>query len=202
MRRDMPALKNAIVAARDKVARAKAKIADLEAASDLTSIANAWSEFLVEFQRVFNKLEQGVKTDSALSAWYGKVKQERRLDPLLSYLQHARNTDEHGLESITGRRGPSVSAGEQGKGPMIHHIEVPEGMRVASVAFNERPLQLRPHPPMVSLAPVTDRGIRYEPPTIHLGNPMADLSPTTVARLAIDYLDGLIEKAEQLSIRA
>jgi hypothetical protein len=193
---------SAIAAAREKSARAKAKLADLEGASDVKSVTNAWSELLVEVQRLFNKLEQGAKAAPALSAWYGAVKHERRLDPLLRYVQHARNTDEHGLESITGRRGPSVSAGQPGTPPMIHHIEVADGMRVASVAFNGRLLELRPHPLMVSLAPVMDRGVRYDPPTVHLGSQLADLSPTTVARLAVSYLDKLVERAAQLSIGA
>jgi hypothetical protein len=32
---------------------------------------------------------------------YGRAKHERRNDPLLSYIHHARNADEHGIKDIT-----------------------------------------------------------------------------------------------------
>lgn len=78
---------------------------------------------------------------------------------------------------------------------MLHHIEVPVGRRVTSVTFNGQPLTLRAHPPTISLVPVTDRGVLYQPPTTHFGKPLADLSPLTIARLTIEYLEELIAQA-------
>jgi hypothetical protein len=71
------------------------------------AIINAWSRLLVFGNRVFTKLEQVSKNSSTGRAWYSRVKKRRSEDPLLRYLQHARNTDEHSLTRVTVSDGGS-----------------------------------------------------------------------------------------------
>jgi hypothetical protein len=47
---------------------------------------------------IYAKLEQGSRTNGRSRAWYGRIKNVRKNDELLSYLHHARNSEEHGLD--------------------------------------------------------------------------------------------------------
>ena len=53
-------------------------------------------------------LNKAAKVSGKASAWYGRVKKLRKDDPLLSYMHHARNSEEHGIEDTTKR----MKAGE------------------------------------------------------------------------------------------
>ena len=50
----------------------------------------------------------------------------------------------------------------------------------------------------VSLLPVLNRSVRFDPPTSHLGQPLTpeEIEPIHIATLAIKYLTGLLAQAE------
>jgi hypothetical protein len=85
-----------------------------------TSFANsaramrAWSDLLTYGNRVFTKLEQASKATGKGMAWFGGVKRRRKSDPVLTYMQHARNVDEHGLAQVLHNDGGSF------------HVEIPQ----------------------------------------------------------------------------
>ena len=87
--------------AQTELDRAHQCLVDLGATKHVAEIEAHWASFLVHFERIFHRLEgaAGGKGD----AWYGKVEEFRKKDPLLSYLLHARNVDEHGLVPVTSR---------------------------------------------------------------------------------------------------
>lgn len=77
--------------------RAHQSIIELGATKHVGEIARHWAAFLVNFGRAYTRLEAAAGKGSA---WWAKIAQERKTEPLLCYLQHARNVDEHGFELV------------------------------------------------------------------------------------------------------
>ena len=46
---------------------------------------------------------------------------------------------------------------------------------------------------------VVDKGVRYEVPKMHLGAPVAFLTPAHIGEPALAYLDAMIKEAEALT---
>jgi hypothetical protein len=88
----------AISAAQAEIARARRAILLLEKPKNFSEAASAWFEFLLAANRIYSKLERGAKGNGRSMAWFGRMKHARKNDELLSYLHHARNAEEHGLE--------------------------------------------------------------------------------------------------------
>lgn len=165
----------------------------------------SWSNFLTSSNRVFSALEQGTKASAVDRAWMVTCKSTRKSDPLLRYMQHARNADEHGVESVTGLTPGRLVFGTEGAeigyleefdgktgrfqtGPAYHS----EGMDIRHAT------ELKIYPSKPRLLPVRDRGIVYHPPEEHLERPIADASPANVALLMMNYLIAKTREAQAL----
>lgn len=76
-------------------------LAEMEAASELDDLADAWEVFLIYHQRVWNKSEAYYKGE----AFWGRIRQKfsarRKSDPVLQYVHQARHADEHGVQLIS-----------------------------------------------------------------------------------------------------
>jgi hypothetical protein len=105
-------------------------------------------------------------------SWWKKKMDDRRDDPLLCYVHHARNTDTHRLED-TVRRMP-------GSFTMI----LP-GLGEVNYSGPEHLLAL----------PVTDKGVVYPPPTEHGGMPVTYPDASYIALAARVYLQTLVNEA-------
>ena len=91
----------ALEKAKDRLTSAEARLKDLELAKDYKSARRCWYEFLIASNSVFSVLQQGAKGAGKSQAWFAKKVQLRKSDPLLSYLHHARNAEEHNVPSVT-----------------------------------------------------------------------------------------------------
>jgi hypothetical protein len=166
--------------AQTEVERAHQSLIELGATKHLGEIERYWAAFLLHFERIFHRLEAaaGGKGD----AWYGRVEQFRKKDPLLSYLLHARNVDEHGLKMVT-RRGPGFIR-EVGAEPM--DPSRPEtGMRVT----------LEVQDPHVALVDVIDRNVTYAVPKSFRGSAISLAHPLSVGLLGLSYAEETVIQA-------
>jgi hypothetical protein len=188
--------KKAIVAARIEYNRATESLTAIATANDFTAVETHWAAFLVAAGRVFTKLEQGAKLLDKSKAWWGNQLHRRRTDPLLRYLWHARNADEHTLQDVTQRHHGSAKIVEPTK----------EEIAALNQALEK---ETRPWTPLgmvewlpdhVELLPVVDRGVRYDPPASHLGNPIVGSSPAHLAELMLTYLDAMVKEADELTV--
>ena len=170
----------------------------MKASNDFSAVERHWTAFLVSAGRVFTKLEQGAKTNGKSSAWFGRKINERRTDPLLCYLWHARNADEHTLENVTKLNPGYV------KVTQAHEID-PKEQQAMHAHFEKdgRPYAILgivegvwPHPELME---VMDRGKHYMPPTTHLGQKLAETSPAHIGDLALAYLSAMLAEAEHLA---
>ena len=186
----------ALEMAREEFKRARSAAERTVTGEGHAALAEQWSLFLVYANRVFTKLGNGVKGGPA-KGWWDGVKHTRKEDELLRYILHARNADEHGVER---RVAPPIPA------KPIGYTLGPFGMGRLVV------------PAATVMGPVYDRGVRYDPPTSHLGRPLNIGRPNlkdmntfmalylgtmerpqpfrVVSALAIDYLAKVLDEAE------
>src|SRR5438045_1159874 len=98
----------AIDKAHEHLELARAAAENLHAENGFKPYQQAWSLFLSQVSRFYSKMEQGSKGCGKSEGWFGRKKHERRSDPLLSYIHHARDADEHGLECVTAVTGDAA----------------------------------------------------------------------------------------------
>ena len=177
------------------------RLLDLEVGLDVPAFEREWSLFLSAINSVHEILKTSARSNAKCRQWMDiKDKNFIRKDPLLKYLLHARGVDFHGLESGAS---PDVKGadyvGYVENFPMSFAIRDEHGVvhhqggggaiqlagEVTSFSFSYK------------LVPVTDErhGNVFDPPTFHLGLPVEDSKPTTVAKLALDYYSSLLEEA-------
>lgn len=193
-----------------QLARAQTALEQLQQAAGLAEAQLAWSDLLSAASRIYSKLEQGSKINGKAKAWFGRRKSERKNDPLLSYIHHARNSDEHGIEEITANiprgsstigfrqpydpdklEGKQIRIGSDTKGNVVVTDFDPEIFEVISYARAA-----------LVLTRVTDTryGDGFDPPRQHLGMPLDDVSPLGIAKLALPYLEQLTKEARAIGI--
>src|SRR4051794_1216811 len=73
----------------------------MKATGDLATKQAMWAEFLLAVSGIYSMLKAGAKGNGWSGAWVARKLQERHDDPLLSYLHHARDAEEHGIEAVT-----------------------------------------------------------------------------------------------------
>jgi hypothetical protein len=188
-----------------------------ETKPDIAAARRHWSSFLAEGAGVFTKLEQGAKCCGKCAAWFGRVKNLRKKDQLLSYLHHARDADTHGLDEVTVhapqglsiKTGGAFGLGEAGidfsfknqddAAPQPVKITVMDGSGVERDVTSQVVQQHTDH--RLVLVKVTDGrfGDSFNPPAIHLQSPLNDAAPAAVGSLAIDYLRSLIDEAKTIT---
>jgi hypothetical protein len=197
----------AIEKARDHLELAKSAAEGLNLNHGIKAYEQAWSQFLSQASRFYSKLEQGSKGCTASEPWFGRKKHERKKDQLLSYIHHARDSDEHGLDYITRTRARSGSI----KFPEAQEVTVSMMMRVnedGSMDIKNPTVktptgeydQMMLEDPRVELMTVHDRRFhdKFDPPEMHLGRPIVGRSPPEIAKLAIAYLEKVLGEASEL----
>jgi hypothetical protein len=197
----------AIDKAEDHLAIAREALEQLHLVNGYKSYERAWSEIIAQLSRFYSKLEQGAKGCATSEPWFGQIKKARGSDPLMSYIHHARNSDEHGLDHITQRRADSMTLGFPATTEVKVGFEMMIDDKGAMHVWN--PTVDSPNGginsveivnPRVELVSVKDRGVVYAPPQMHDAKPIVDRSPAGCARLAIGHLERLLSKARKLPV--
>lgn len=188
---------------------AKAAVEQMAIATDFKNYEQGWTQFLAQSGRLYSKLEQGAKGCKASEPWFGNKKHERKKDPLLAYIHHARDSEEHSIDHTT-----SVSAdalmGKVGDGDFKISFDYMvdqngrqhfRNIKAKGADGEDLPCALA-NPKLVTLT-VHDRrfGDKFEPPVMHRTRPIVDTSPVGIARIAIGYLEELLDEAGKLPLR-
>jgi hypothetical protein len=195
----------AIEKASDHVAVAREAVDRLTLENGFKPFEQAWSQIVAELGRAYSKLEQGAKGCPVGDPWFGQMKHFRKSDALMSYLHHARNSEEHCLDYITQQRADGMTLGF----PETNEVKVGFEMMIddKGVTHIRNPTVNSPNGginkveivnPRVELVPVRDRNVTYQPPEMHNAMPIVDRSPAGCARLAIGYLEKMLAEARKL----
>ena len=157
-----------------------------------------WYSFLVAQNSVFAALEQGAKGEKKSKGWFDRKHHERKRDPLLSYLQQARHSDEHSLRPSVVRRERWAAVSSSPGTTITPPEHSADGkLKITLTVGMETKVQFLA--PGEFLVPVFDRARnRHDPPDTHLGQPLEHRSPMHIADRCIEYLQTLIEEAQAL----
>lgn len=188
----------AVEHAKGRLEAAKAALREMERGASLKAMTAAWHDLLVAASTVYSKLEQGAKGHGPSEAWFSKKKAERKTDPLLQYVHHARNSTEHSIEDVANASEFSVTmrAGDLQPGQAFGFSHGPNGTLIPTATGDASKMRVRG--PSVHLVSVRDRGVLYEPPRTHLGSAVAPYEADDVGRRLLEYLEGMIGEAEGL----
>lgn len=187
--------KRALHAAGEALERLNDAQTRLDAAVVHRDFQAAWSDFLVAGHRIFSRIEQGAKQDSATRTWFDSKRRARKTDQLLVYIHQARHADEHGLA-------PSVLIQDFRAGKDVMPVYNFDGFDKDMKPIYSRtstvvaPLEIVPS--SATLHPVVNRGVTFQPPQEHLGQPIAQPSPQLVAELALSYFRAMVQEAGRL----
>lgn len=178
--------KKAVEAARVEFNRAWDSVHALATANEAEQIATHWAALLSAASRMFNKLRAGAKSPPQSKQWFDAKVRQRESDPLLCYIWHARNVDEHGLEVVT-RPQPGF----------IREVPPTPEERAAFERTKEARPALTGHvvveitEPHVRLLDVVDRGVTYSPPP-------GCIKPYNTGMLALSRLEPILMEAEAM----
>lgn len=161
-----------------------------------------WYDFLVASSSIFSILEQGAKGSNRSAPWFGAKKHERADDPLLSYLHHARNADEHGISAVTKLDKPKIVLVAGGKpvaavGDITGNTGTFQNLDSGDPDLS-KVTEMRVYRERAKLVDVVDRGKVYAVPMVHLRKPIDGSDPIIVAGSLISYLGLLLDEAEPL----
>lgn len=183
---------NAFAKAKARLERMARSITDIEAATTYAEVADAWERFIFAASTFYSALQQGAKSNGAANAWFGRMKHERRIDPLLQYVHQARNAEEHGIAPITSPTNSKIHLTEKDS-----EVTLRSNGRSWDVISQSGAVLY----PMERAKLATVRDDRYhdsfDPPQTHLGAPILDQSPLGVARLAQAHLISVLKQAER-----
>lgn len=165
--------------------KARLEIELMRASKNLREFEEHWKEYLGRLRRVWNKASDEFRRNPKWNGWKGSYEQERKNDPLLSYLINARNADEHTIGEITEQ----VSGGI-GINPATGSSLYIEKMEINNNSISiKSPQDIRVDfiPARVKLLPVTNYGRVCAVPTHHLGNTVNPENVIVLAELGIQY---------------
>ncbi len=193
-----------------RLEKARDALKRLETTNTLDEAESAWIDLLLSGNAVYSKLEQGSKVNGRASAWFGRVKKVRKDDALLSYMHHARNSEEHGIEDTTQRMKAgeaTLTIREPFDPSKLHGVKLTvdaDGRGNVHVSSsNEDVVSTRMYDkPSLALVRVIDPRFKdhFNPPYEHLGAKLADQSPLIVGGLFVAYLVQLIDEARSFGI--
>lgn len=187
-----------------RLLRAQEASDKLDVATDFREIEEAWVDFIHAVSTIYNKLEQAVKSNGKNNAWYGRVRGLRRSDPLLSYVHHARDCDQHGIRD-RAKHASTIWELEEPlllEGVPILGFTVDPGESVGDIEFCDGTNPPRIITPVkrdiAELVTVYDHkhSVSFDPPKKHLDEDVRDIAPKNVAKLALAYMVSVVDEAE------
>ncbi|KAA5599847.1 hypothetical protein [Blastochloris sulfoviridis] len=190
----------AIIQAKRRLRVAKEAFCQLETCDSDDDFMLKWTEFLSAIDDVFEKIEKGSRNSPQCRQWFGAIKRERKTDPLLNYLHHARNADRHGLEETASFQagGIELSAKPGSAGFLLKEIRIDSSGNVIIDASDRDAVNLKFCAKTIKLKTVIDHRSQryYQPPDTHFGEAINNPSPLEIGKRGLIYVEKLILEAE------
>jgi len=149
---------NAFSVAKRELKAAERHLANMRECESFEEMDREWRGFLVSIEKVWKKAERGGVgiNNGKFSKFQKPFKDYKKKDKLLSYILHARNSDEHSIQEVVGH--------------LKHYSCVPISI-VRAVGQEGKIIAVNPlGPPLLEmenkfeLVGVADRGVDYSPP--------------------------------------
>jgi len=170
-------------------------IESMKRSDSMDRFESEWREFLTCLEKVWTKVERTCQPHrNTFQPWQGQFQALRKKDMLLRYLKQARDADNHSIQDMTEIKPGETTLNLVNRGGgYIQNLEIRNGQ---IVSYQGDPMVLKttfPHPIAV---PIQNNGVWYNPPTSHLGRPVLNLHPVTLADLGIAFYSDFVGQAE------
>lgn len=195
-----PAVRGLWHAAAEKLDEAHAGIKQMEAARDRIAYENGWIRFVESLEEFWARFfDEGKRSFGPFQPWAGIIDAQRKADELLNYLVQSRHQSQHGRISLKWTEpklhiAPGFSGHIQNLKVFkdgtfeIGAIPTPGSSVEATVTYNPGDAEL----PEIHNAKWKQT---FASPKIHAGQPIADSTPLTAARLALVYYTAVLQHA-------
>lgn len=142
-------------------ARVPRHLGEMRSAHDMAALGRAWADYLTYFRRTWFKVLGVYRVESWWRPLEHAYSQKWHSDPVVNYLLHARNADEHGIRPVAQIQPAStvISGGVIGVGSKF--LGGGDFTLGTSTTAN-----VRVKPATVVATSVIDRGVTYDPPPI------------------------------------
>ena len=190
----------AAIQAREELSEAAKAVVAMRQAQNLDALEVAWKEFLKRIDRTWNKAEGHYYRSPKWHSWSEKYACLRTKDPLLLYLRQSRNVEEHSIEPIAIRQ-PSrltldgIPDASGHKALFIKEMRMENGH--VYIDTGGTPAVMNFSPGHIRLVPVTQRGVTYQPPTMHMGRAVDSNDLLGIADLAFNFYKAFLEAADE-----
>jgi hypothetical protein len=181
---------------RSELRSAAKAIETMKTARSLEDFEAEWRIFLNCLEKTWIKAERCCQPFRAkFEPWQRQYYTLRKKDMLLRYLKQARDADNHSVQDVTkvepGHRAISFV---NPRGGYIEHMEL-RGAEI--VAYKGDPLIVEDKPPEPVAVPVKNSGEWYNPPTSHLGKPIASRHPLVLAYAGLEFYEKYVHEVER-----
>ncbi len=182
---------------RRELKTAKRAIENMKNAHDFEILEDEWRIYLNAIEKSWVKAERICSPiHTKFQPWQGFYTKQRKKDPLLKYLKHARNSDQHSIQKSMDTKPASRSMRiEGGNSVYIDKLIIKNGNVIEYKG--SKPLIIEDLPHRIELAPIVDSGKLYQPPKIHLTKKILWSAPINVAELGLDYYSNFLAKIEK-----
>lgn len=171
-------------------------------ANDVNDLDKLWRKFLHHLDRTWNKAEGHFHKSPKWHSWAGKYVTLRRTDDLLSYLIHARNTDEHSVEDISKGEPGSIKINPASGLNSIESLELNFGENGELLQLETTsPIEVIFTPSQIHLLPVENRNRVYPAPTLHLGKGLPSTSVIEVASAGLKFYEDFLLAANRYFVK-
>lgn len=166
-----------------------------------SELYEAWEDYLIRIERAWERAHRAVKKKNGFQQWFKPYAKLRDDDPLLNYLRHARSAETHAISKTLDKPIQLLVRDKLGRpfgvnnvqyklndGVLDIHIDTPESDLLLDYGVSVIPTD--PH-----LVRFKNRGVWYELPSTHLGNPIRIFHPVVIARMGLAFYRGFIEEA-------
>ena len=187
-------------AAAEKLDEAQAGTKQMETARDRIAYENGWVRFVESLEEFWVRFfDEGKSNFGPFQPWAGTIDAQRKADELLNYLVQSRHQTQHGRISLKWTE-PKLHIAPGFNGHIQNLRIFPDGTFEigatptpgssveAAVTYNPGDAEL----PEIYNAKWKQV---FAPPKSHAGQPIADSTPLTAARLALAHYTAVLEQA-------
>jgi hypothetical protein len=167
--------------------------ADMRDAKEFGEFSHAWQSFLDRLEKIWVKAERECQPHrTRFEPWQVPFKGLRKTDQLLAYLHQARHADQHSIQPTAAHSLGGVDIKIPPKGTVMLQIDEANN-RLMIVGPHEL---IRRRGPRVVLLSIENRGVRYDPPTMHLGCKVAENDAALVAEKGLLFYTDYVRQIE------
>lgn len=161
----------------------------------------SWQDFLYRIERAWEFTERSLRKRKGFQQWFKPYADQKKEDPLLRYLKHARHAETHAVSATINKPLKLLFREKCGRSFGLTSITsiLEDGVLTIDIATSAQDMLLNYEAHLLPAAPqlirFQNRDNWFEPPNSHLGTLYERLHPVEAAELGLAFYKGFVEEA-------